>query len=1655
MKKPVRKPKKGAPSLSREENPRWLTTIPTGPKPAPPIRAKAHALPLLGMPWEDFERLCRKLAERDGAVEKAWCYGGPGQAQRGIDILVRMKDGAFEVWQSKRHKKFGNAQVKKAVDYFLEHEWAGQATRFVLALACPLNDDPNAVDALEEARTALKAKNITFEPLGCTELTERLRGEPEIIDDFFSRPWVDAVCGAEAAARLADRLSRFDVEALRVRLRDFYSAWIATVDPGLPIAGQDKDGRPIPAPALGQRYVLPDLLMNVGSVEQESEAPAPKAPPTRDDPRVQTMKFSGGMQEPVIRPQPPRSRERSITVDQFMASEKRSVITADAGAGKTTLLRFIALDILSDAPEIEAVRNRYGGYVPVWVPFALWARMAEGNDHPPPLGEVVHAFIAAQNDVALAADMKRVLTAGKIILLVDGLDEARGSAVPDTVLSGLTTFAEMNDVPVIATSRPHGMKALSGIGGNWTRLQLAPLSETKRDALALLWYRILERSDLGKSAAPSAVEAQAEHRAKSFAGALARNTGIARLSYTPLFLVALLKLHRTGRDLPRNRFDASKEIVDQLLEHQPRRRAKDAVETKAASLDARLRDRLLDDFAYGLHAGELRGSVADGAFEADAVARAANIIITRTGTANLELAEAQARTVFSFSEESAGLLVKKAPDSIGFLHRLLQEYLVARKLVQLPLADRIEFIRKHAAQPTWSEPILYLLYLVTNEQEAGQLLTAIEQAPAAGTADQVVRNAVLTEAVFADFAHDLPTVRRLAETLFAETERFSWGARERQLLAAVTDGLFSQSVSAQCSEKLKEWTPDFHGGARAGAVRGMRKWPENTRSACLPYLLRIVAGENEYVWRDAAQVLAEFADGDAGIKAALLDLLHRPRSVGTVHASLFALGRGWKGDADVAAIAEALRESDHIGIQTEAIRIRAERDEADLTDLEIFARIGFDRERDFSSHVFAPDVLNYFGNKYKAETLGHLERAFTSATRRNDKTPLVGSLIAVDPTHALIEPALKEILAQDYALDHFFTRSNIQTSRVVWTPEAIALVEGHLNKDHSLDFETYWISKALRLPFVKRALIASFKDKNSLAFWSARGLVEGWGKDDSEVSTVFHEALDGPADKIAYVASYLPDVIDDKNAIRAAILRSFASRPNRIEMLVTGIRRLGLPPDDEEVFRACYSAGSLTKETLSHDMWRGAMINTFPGRPEIRELALAELERRDGNIEEISFNFGSDADMRARVLKIIAPLPATARLALVDHIEGAAHSSESAFSILSRSRLDNDGAASGAAIMAWAETSVAKGILDSDKEAYLREELNAIGPQMDHRRAAAVIGLGMANKLESFAASKDYQGRASTIRLGHMPLLRNDDRYFRRMLPLWDRFAKALGDDAQVISRLELSAETCLSVLNPGVENAERLFDIMTAAIPTTRYVSKFDQIGLLARFRPSGDALRDLIMPIVLTHTRTYGRTNGDIWAAMMAVEIFAEQFSHDQALLRKVVDSFAANPDRSCAAAALAEVALRRHEPGIETLLTQQALGRDYDIASGFKVMAAARTGDKIVDALFWLLEDSHRDTMFWNCSYWAPSLLRRIERDPEVGAQLLDAVSRAPSTSAAISLLALAGGGSKGRVKHRAFFESEQEKVSAAIAPPVGFDVTTGSIRLASHVLQEMLT
>src|SRR6266853_4540124 len=91
---------------------------------APPTVTREQTLPFGSLSWENFERLCFRLAHRTGDVEDARIYGERGQAQEGIDLYVRHATAEYDTWQCKRYQDFARTDLVEAVTKFLEGDWA-------------------------------------------------------------------------------------------------------------------------------------------------------------------------------------------------------------------------------------------------------------------------------------------------------------------------------------------------------------------------------------------------------------------------------------------------------------------------------------------------------------------------------------------------------------------------------------------------------------------------------------------------------------------------------------------------------------------------------------------------------------------------------------------------------------------------------------------------------------------------------------------------------------------------------------------------------------------------------------------------------------------------------------------------------------------------------------------------------------------------------------------------------------------------------------------------------------------------------------------------------------------------------------------------------------------------------------------------------------------------------------------------------------------------------------------------------------------------------------------------------------------------------------------------------------------------------------------
>src|SRR5712664_2065542 len=163
--------------------PSWLETPPLS-QITPPVTTREQELPFEKLAWEDFERLCLRLARLEAHVEHCQLYGERGQEQGGIDLYARQKlTGQYSVYQCKREKDFGPAKIKAAVTRFLEGEWADKANTFVLCTQESLRATQRA-DEFETQQALLKTRGITLLPWDKEELLSRLKDLPKLVDDF-------------------------------------------------------------------------------------------------------------------------------------------------------------------------------------------------------------------------------------------------------------------------------------------------------------------------------------------------------------------------------------------------------------------------------------------------------------------------------------------------------------------------------------------------------------------------------------------------------------------------------------------------------------------------------------------------------------------------------------------------------------------------------------------------------------------------------------------------------------------------------------------------------------------------------------------------------------------------------------------------------------------------------------------------------------------------------------------------------------------------------------------------------------------------------------------------------------------------------------------------------------------------------------------------------------------------------------------------------------------------------------------------------------------------------------------------------------------------------------------------------------------------------
>lgn len=251
----------------------------------------------------------------------------------------------------------------------------------------------------------------------------------------------------------------------------------------------------------------------------------------------------------------PRVLERQ-TVGAILADHSRLALLAPPGGGKSTLVKRLATaygdpsrreEIADDLPDRD------------WLPLFFRCRelrsLARGS-----FADLLEALSerdpVRQHAAVFRAEVDRALLAGRVLLLVDGLDEISDPGDRAAFVCTLrSTLQAYPGIAMVVTSREAGFRHVAAhLATVCTKATLSPFNADDIRRLTVAWHtEVVGDTD------------QVRKDAEDLAASIARNDRILSLAVNPLLLTTLLLVKRWVGALPTRRAVLYDKAVEVLL----------------------------------------------------------------------------------------------------------------------------------------------------------------------------------------------------------------------------------------------------------------------------------------------------------------------------------------------------------------------------------------------------------------------------------------------------------------------------------------------------------------------------------------------------------------------------------------------------------------------------------------------------------------------------------------------------------------------------------------------------------------------------------------------------------------------------------------------------------------------------------------------------------------------------------------------------------------------------------------------------------------------------------------------------------------------------------------------------------------------------------
>jgi predicted NACHT family NTPase len=361
------------------------------------------------------------------------------------------------------------------------------------------------------------------------------------------------------------------------------------------------------------------------------------------------------------------------------------MILGKPGAGKTTFLKYLAIQCIESA--------FHAHLVPI---FITLKNFAEADSTPSLL-----KFILAEGSSTdfKSQDVEKLLTQGRILILLDGLDEVREED-SDRILKQISKFSiNFQQNKFVMTCR---IAAKEYTFENFTEVEVADFDNEQIATFATNWFK-------NKPVKP-----------ENFIKHITDNQPIQELATNPLLLTLLCLAFEESGDFPANRSELYKEGLDALLKKWDSKRGIQR-EQIYKKLSVQRKEDLLSKIALTTF------EQSDYFFKQKAAEKYIIEYIRNLPDANNdpEALQLDSEKILKLIEAQHGLLVERAKGIYSFSHLTFHEYFTAREfvLVQQSSDDALQSLVSHFTEKRWREVCLLAVGMSPN---ADRLLLLIK-----------------------------------------------------------------------------------------------------------------------------------------------------------------------------------------------------------------------------------------------------------------------------------------------------------------------------------------------------------------------------------------------------------------------------------------------------------------------------------------------------------------------------------------------------------------------------------------------------------------------------------------------------------------------------------------------------------------------------------------------------------------------------------------------------------------------------------------------------------------------------------------------------------------------------------------------------------------